>query len=75
MSTHQHDHGQARPHTQWQLDRVVGELRASRAGSQQSRKEKGVHEMPSREAMLTILEGLFALLFPAHFGRPADPRC
>jgi len=26
--------------------------------------------MPSREALQTILEGLFAVLFPAHFGRP-----
>jgi serine O-acetyltransferase len=54
----------------WKLDHIVAELRASRAGSQQSRKEKGVLELPSREALQGILERLFAVLFPAHFGRP-----
>jgi serine O-acetyltransferase len=58
------------PGEPWQLDRIVAELRASRAGSQQSRKEKGVRELPSRESLQGILEKLFAVLFPAHFGRP-----
>jgi serine O-acetyltransferase len=70
MSTHQYQNGNAAAHAPWQLDRIVAELRASRAGSQQSRKEKGVNEMPSREALHTVLDGLFAVLFPAHFGRP-----
>ena len=70
MSTHHQENENALTHAPWQLDRIVAELRASRAGSQQSRKEKGVNEMPSREAVRTILDGLFALLFPAHFGRP-----
>ena len=70
MSTEHQENGNAHTHAPWQLDRIVAELRASRAGSQQSRKEKGVHEMPSREALHAILDGLFALLFPSHFGRP-----
>jgi serine O-acetyltransferase len=70
MSTRQHQNGNAAPRAPWQLDRIVAELRASRAGSQQSRKEMGVSEMPSREAVRSILDGLFALLFPAHFGQP-----
>jgi serine O-acetyltransferase len=68
-NNHQENENQV-AHAPWQLDRIVAELRASRAGSQQSRKEKGVHEMPSREALRVILDGLFAVLFPAHFGRP-----
>jgi serine O-acetyltransferase len=70
MSTKHQENGSALTHAPWQLDRIVAELRASRAGSQQSRTEKGVHEMPSREALHVILDGLFAALFPAHFGRP-----
>ena len=58
------------PGRSWELDRIVAELRASRAGSQQSRREKGVTELPSRETLHSILERLFAVLFPAHFGRP-----
>jgi serine O-acetyltransferase len=60
----------ATPAAPWDLARIVAELRASRAGSQRSRREKGVNEMPSREALHTILEGLFAVLFPAHYGKP-----
>jgi serine O-acetyltransferase len=56
------------PNNHWNLDRIVGELHASRAGSRQSRKS-GVPEMPSRQALATILDGLFAALFPTHFGR------
>jgi serine O-acetyltransferase len=70
MNTEKYQNGNAAPRAPWQLDRIVAELRSSRAGSQQSRKEMGVSEMPSREAVRGILDGLFALLFPAHFGQP-----
>jgi serine O-acetyltransferase len=55
----------------WDLDRIVAELRASRGRSQQDRRRNGaVIEMPSREALREILDGLFAVLFPTHFGSP-----
>jgi len=57
----------ARAH--WDLDRIVAELHASRAGSRQNR-EAAAHEMPSREALRNILDGLFGVLFPTHFGLP-----
>ena len=53
----------------WDLDRIVAELRASRAGSPQGGR-KAAHEIPSREALRGILDGLFAVLFPTHFGLP-----
>ncbi len=57
-------------HSLCDLDTIVAQLRASRAGSQQSRREQGVHELPSREALENIIENLFGVLFPAHFGQP-----
>jgi serine O-acetyltransferase len=56
-------------HWHWDLDRIVAELRTSRAGSRNSRPNAGA-EMPSREALVSILDGLFAALFPTHFGLP-----
>jgi serine O-acetyltransferase len=56
-------------HWHWDLDRIVAELRTSRAGSRHSRPSGG-GEMPSREALVSILDGLFAALFPTHFGLP-----
>jgi serine O-acetyltransferase len=70
MNTHQKEKEGLLLAEPWKLDHIGAELRASRAGSQQSRKEKGVLELPSREALQGILERLFAVLFPAHFGRP-----
>ena len=59
------------PPARWDLDRIVAELRASRGRSQQDRRRNGaVIEMPSREALRQILDGLFAVLFPTHFGLP-----
>jgi serine O-acetyltransferase len=70
MSAHRKEPQDPLSRAPWELDLIVAKLRASRAGSQQSRRERGVHEMPSREALHGILQGLFAVLFPAHFGRP-----
>jgi serine O-acetyltransferase len=56
-------------HAPWDLDRIVAELHASRVGTLQSRK-RPQGEMPSREALASIVDGLFAALFPTHFGRP-----
>ncbi len=54
-------------HSHWDLERIVGELKASRAGARERCKSAG-GEMPSREALVSILDGLFAALFPTHFG-------
>ena len=53
----------------WDLDQIVADLRVSRARSGQN-CESGACEMPSREKLRTILDGLSAALFPAHLGLP-----
>jgi serine O-acetyltransferase len=53
----------------WDLERIVAELRVSRG--KRGRRENGAHtgfEMPSREALRAIIDGLFGVLFPTHFG-------
>ncbi|MBV8138026.1 MAG: serine acetyltransferase [Deltaproteobacteria bacterium] len=53
----------------WDLDRIVAELRTSRGKAQQDRTRDGtIIQMPSREALREIVAGLFAALFPTHFG-------
>ncbi len=52
----------------WDLGRIVAELRASRGKSQERRRDGAIIEMPSREALREIIDGLFAALFPTHFG-------
>ena len=52
----------------WDLGRIVAELRASRGKSQERRRNGAIIEMPSREALREIIDGLFAALFPTHFG-------
>jgi len=54
----------------WELDRIVAELRAARIRSRQDCIDEGEREMPSREALRGIIEGLFGVLFPDFFGRP-----
>jgi serine O-acetyltransferase len=52
----------------WDLGRIVAQLRASRGKSQDLMRNGAIIEMPSREALREILDGLFAALFPTHFG-------
>jgi serine O-acetyltransferase len=53
----------------WDLGRIVAELRASRGKSQgEGRRDGAIIEMPSREALHEFIDGLFAALFPTHFG-------
>lgn len=60
MSTSPHD-----------LSLVVAQLRAARAAFDGSRKHAlGRAALPSREALVTVVRGLRAALFPAHFGPP-----
>jgi serine O-acetyltransferase len=54
----------------WKLDRIVAELRASRAGSQAGDKHEQAAPLPSRKAVARIVDGLFAALFPTHFVLP-----
>jgi len=54
----------------WNLDRIVAELRASRAGSRAGGKREEAAPLPSRKAVARIIDGLFATLFPTHFVLP-----
>jgi serine O-acetyltransferase len=55
----------------WALDEIVGELRGARAlGQRGGLQERSPHELPSRQALTGIVEGLRAALFPIHFAPP-----
>lgn len=54
----------------WDLDTVVAALRVSREATHNIRHQRRIRELPSREALTTIVNGLFAVLFPTHYGRP-----
>jgi len=58
----------AQPH--WNLDNVVAALRQSREVAHNVRHHGRIRELPSREALVTILHGLSAALFPTHYGKP-----
>jgi serine O-acetyltransferase len=54
---------------QWELDRIVAELRRSRGKSRNhDNGHRAVFEMPSRDTLREILDGLFGALFPTHYG-------
>jgi serine O-acetyltransferase len=58
--------------SRWDLHRIVSELRTLRSEWRQNTKPDGVtYELPSREALADVLEGLSAALFPRHFGPPS----
>ena len=53
----------------WDLDRIVAELRRSRGRSRESDNgHRPVFEMPSRDVLREIIDGLFGAIFPTHFG-------
>ncbi|QLI83002.1 serine acetyltransferase [Chitinibacter fontanus] len=54
----------------WGLAEVVSGLRQSREHTKKIRYQGRVRELPSREVMQQILDGLAAALFPTHYGRP-----
>src|ERR1700756_342758 len=56
--------------TQWNLDSVIQQLRVSREATHNIRHQGKVRELPSREAISIIVNGLQAVLFPTHYGRP-----
>jgi serine O-acetyltransferase len=54
----------------WGLDQIVADLRASRERLHRTRHPLGIRELPSREAVVNIVTGLRAALFPTHYGAP-----
>ncbi|HEX8611378.1 MAG TPA: serine O-acetyltransferase EpsC [Telluria sp.] len=56
------------PH--WNLGPVIEQLRVSREATHNIRHHGRVRELPSREALTVIVNGLSAALFPTHYGRP-----
>jgi len=54
----------------WNLASVIEQLRVSREATHNIRHQGRVRELPSREALQIIVNGLSAVLFPTHSGRP-----
>lgn len=74
MSLHtaleQHRLHDSQPHgLRLDLDAVVAGLRSSREATHKIRHRGNIRELPSREALLQVLQGLRAVLFPTHYGR------
>jgi serine O-acetyltransferase len=56
--------------TTWNLNTVVEALRVSREATHNIRHHGRLRDLPSREALRGIVNGLSAVLFPTHYGRP-----
>lgn len=54
---------------QWDLPDIVSKLRNSREVEHKVRYLGRIRELPSREMLRTILDGLAVALFPTHYGR------
>ncbi len=54
---------------EWDLPGVVAALRESREVTHKIRYRGHVRELPSRQALREIIDGLMAVLFPSHYGR------
>ena len=59
-----------KPSPHWNLGQIIEELRHSREATHNIRHQGRVRELPSREALTQIVNGLSAALFPTHYGRP-----
>jgi len=55
---------------QWHLGPVIDALRTSRETTHNIRHHGRVRELPSREAVRQVVDGVSAALFPTHYGRP-----
>ena len=55
---------------QWHLGPVINALRTSRETTHNIRHHGRVRELPSREAVRQVVDGVSAALFPTHYGRP-----
>ncbi|MCH8178260.1 MAG: serine acetyltransferase [Proteobacteria bacterium] len=58
------------PPAHWHLPHVVQALRESREVTHRVRHQGRLRELPSREALTAVMQGLSAALFPTHYGRP-----
>lgn len=68
----EHDDSDFLTPSHWRLDKITSDLRTLRTEWRQSTKPEGVtYELPSRDAMADIVDGLVAALFPRHFGPPS----
>src|ERR1700730_16288745 len=54
----------------WNLSTIVQALRESREVTHNVRHRGRIRELPSREALAQVLDGLPAALFPTHYGQP-----
>jgi serine O-acetyltransferase len=54
---------------EWDLKTVIDELRESRETSHKIRHQGNIRELPSRAALIEVLDGLSAVLFPTHYGK------
>jgi serine O-acetyltransferase len=61
--------GAAPAQVHWNLDPVVGQLRMSREVTHKIRHQGTIRELPFKTALVGILQGLCAVLFPTHYGR------
>jgi serine O-acetyltransferase len=55
-------------HSNWDLAVLVAELRKSRENTHSVRHKGRIRELPSREVLAQIVEGLASALFPTHYG-------
>lgn len=55
---------------QWHLGPVIDALRTSRETTHNIRHQGRVRELPSREVLRQVVDGVSAALFPTHYGRP-----
>ncbi|SFD68204.1 serine O-acetyltransferase EpsC [Massilia yuzhufengensis] len=55
---------------QWHLGPVIDALRTSRESTHNIRHQGRVRELPSREVLTQVINGVSAALFPTHYGRP-----
>jgi serine O-acetyltransferase len=54
----------------WELGPVIDALRTSREITHNIRHHGRVRQLPSREALMQVINGVSAALFPTHYGRP-----
>ncbi|RXZ37070.1 serine acetyltransferase [Oxalobacteraceae bacterium CAVE-383] len=59
----------AAPRPDWNLAGVIEALRTSREVTHKIRHQGNIRELPSREALVGVLDGLSAVLFPTHYGK------
>jgi len=55
---------------QWHLGPIIDALRTSRESTHNIRHQGRVRELPSREFLTQVIDGVSAALFPTHYGRP-----